>query len=74
MRNQSVLLTPRVLLYVGLTGKAQATLIHKSKTPPEAFRHIRRGVDQTYYYYKEIIDLVHTKVKQKPVRMAGEAV
>jgi hypothetical protein len=47
---------------------------YKSKTPPEAFRHIRRGVDQTYYYYKEIIDLVHTKVKQKPVRMAGEAV
>lgn len=43
---------------------------HKSKTPPEAFRHIRRGVDQIQrYYYNIIIGLVHTKVKRKSVRM-----
>jgi hypothetical protein len=38
---------------------------YKNKTPPEAFRRVRRGVDQTYCYYTIIIDLVHTKVKRK---------
>jgi hypothetical protein len=37
----------------------------KSKTPPEAFRHVRRGVDQIHYYYNEIIGSVHAEVKRK---------
>jgi hypothetical protein len=41
---------------------------HKGKTPPEAFRRIRRGVDQIQYYRcNVIIGLVHMKVERRPV-------
>ena len=52
---------------IGLVGAP------KNKTPPEAFRRVRRGVNQFFYKeYGMIIGSVHTKVKRKLAEILGE--